>query len=60
MPSKTSAQVDPHLWYIKEAKEAAKFYVKIFPKSRIDRVWKLSGSPVECAQSPNYLPSIFS
>jgi predicted 3-demethylubiquinone-9 3-methyltransferase (glyoxalase superfamily) len=28
----------PNLWFDKEAQEAAEFYVKIFPNSRIDRV----------------------
>jgi predicted 3-demethylubiquinone-9 3-methyltransferase (glyoxalase superfamily) len=50
MPSKTSARVVPHLWYIKEAREAAKFYVKTFPKSRIDRVWKLNDGAVESVE----------
>jgi predicted 3-demethylubiquinone-9 3-methyltransferase (glyoxalase superfamily) len=36
----------PHLWYIKEAEQAARFYTKIFPKSRIDRVWKLAAASV--------------
>lgn len=50
MPTQSSARVIPHLWYVKEAKEAAKFYVKIFPKSRIDRVWKINDGKVECAE----------
>ncbi len=28
----------PNLWFDKEAQEAAEFYVKVFPNSRIDRV----------------------
>jgi predicted 3-demethylubiquinone-9 3-methyltransferase (glyoxalase superfamily) len=31
-------KITPHLWFAKEAEEAAKFYVTIFPDSRIDRV----------------------
>lgn len=50
MPTKTPARVVPHLWYIKEAKEAARFYVKTFPKSRIDRVWKLNDGKVESVE----------
>lgn len=50
MPSNSSARLVPHLWYIKEAKEAARFYVKIFPKSRIDRVWKLNDGKVESVE----------
>jgi len=30
-----------HLWYTKEAEEAARFYASIFPDSRIDRVTPL-------------------
>ena len=45
MPTNALTRIVPHLWYIKEAEQAAKFYTKIFPKSRIDRVWSLaSGS----------------
>ena len=52
MATRASTQIVPHLWYVKEAKEAARFYVKIFPKSRIDRVWSLAGSggSVECVE----------
>ena len=50
MPTRPTSRVVPHLWYIKEAKEAARFYVKIFPKSRIDRVWKLNGGKVESVE----------
>jgi predicted 3-demethylubiquinone-9 3-methyltransferase (glyoxalase superfamily) len=31
-------RIVPHLWYAKEAEEAARFYTSIFPASRIDRV----------------------
>jgi predicted 3-demethylubiquinone-9 3-methyltransferase (glyoxalase superfamily) len=35
-----------HLWYAKEAEEAARFYASIFPDSRVDRVTPLlSESP---------------
>jgi predicted 3-demethylubiquinone-9 3-methyltransferase (glyoxalase superfamily) len=50
MATKTPSQIIPHLWYIKEAKEAARFYVKIFPKSRIDRIWSLNKGAVECVE----------
>jgi predicted 3-demethylubiquinone-9 3-methyltransferase (glyoxalase superfamily) len=49
MPSRAFTSIVPHLWYIAEAEEAARFYVKTFPKSRIDRVWKVrdeSGKPI--------------
>lgn len=46
MTSRGSAKVFPHLWYAKEAEEAAGFYASIFPDSRIDRVTPLlSESP---------------
>lgn len=34
----TKAKIFPHLWYAREAEEAARFYTSIFPDSRIDRV----------------------
>ena len=40
------AKIYPHLWYAKDADEAAKFYASIFPDSRVDRVSSLmSESP---------------
>jgi predicted 3-demethylubiquinone-9 3-methyltransferase (glyoxalase superfamily) len=46
--SKSSLQkIVPHLWYTKEAEEAARFYAKIFPDSRVDRVTALD------AESPS-------
>jgi predicted 3-demethylubiquinone-9 3-methyltransferase (glyoxalase superfamily) len=41
------SRITPHLWYAKEAEEAARFYVSIFPDSRIDRVTGLA------AESPS-------
>lgn len=32
------AKIYTHLWYAKEAEEAARFYASIFPDSRVDRV----------------------
>jgi predicted 3-demethylubiquinone-9 3-methyltransferase (glyoxalase superfamily) len=41
-----NAKIFPHLWYAKEAEEAARFYASIFPDSRVDRVTPLmSESP---------------
>lgn len=41
-----SAKIFPHLWYAKEAEEAAAFYASIFPDSRVERVTPLlSDSP---------------
>jgi predicted 3-demethylubiquinone-9 3-methyltransferase (glyoxalase superfamily) len=46
MASKGRSKIFPHLWYAKEAEEAAKFYASIFPDSRVDRVTPfLSESP---------------
>jgi predicted 3-demethylubiquinone-9 3-methyltransferase (glyoxalase superfamily) len=39
-------KISPFLWYAKEAEEAARFYVSVFPDSRIERVTSLpSESP---------------
>jgi predicted 3-demethylubiquinone-9 3-methyltransferase (glyoxalase superfamily) len=40
-------KIIPHLWYTKEAEEAARFYTSVFPDSRIDRVTPLA------AESPS-------
>jgi predicted 3-demethylubiquinone-9 3-methyltransferase (glyoxalase superfamily) len=46
MGLKRTSRIFPHLWYSKEAKEAASFYASIFPDSRVDRVTSLvSESP---------------
>ena len=36
-----SFKIVPHLWYTKEAEEAARFYASIFPDSRVDAVTEL-------------------
>lgn len=41
MASTRSAKILTHLWYAKEAEEAARFHVSIFPDSRLDRVTTL-------------------
>ncbi len=38
-------KIVPHLWFDKEAKEAAEFYVSAFPDSKIDSVVTLSDTP---------------
>lgn len=38
---KGTAKIFPHLWYAREAEEAARFYASIFPDSRVDRVTPL-------------------
>ena len=35
------AKIYPHLWYAKDADQAAAFYASIFPDSRVDGVWTL-------------------
>jgi predicted 3-demethylubiquinone-9 3-methyltransferase (glyoxalase superfamily) len=46
MASKVSTKIFPHLWYAREAEEAARFYASVFPDSRVERVTPLlSDSP---------------
>ena len=46
MAAKAGSKIYTHLWYAKEAEEAARFYASIFPDSRVDRVTPLlSESP---------------
>ncbi|HXE58246.1 MAG TPA: VOC family protein [Gemmatimonadales bacterium] len=47
--SKPGLRIFPHLWYAKEAEEAARFYASIFPDSRVDRVTPL---PSETPSGP--------
>lgn len=35
------AKIYTHLWYPKDAEEAARFYASIFPDSHVDQVWSL-------------------
>ena len=46
MSTNERPKIYTHLWYAKEAEEAVRFYVSIFPESRVDGVWTLpSDSP---------------
>jgi predicted 3-demethylubiquinone-9 3-methyltransferase (glyoxalase superfamily) len=46
MATNARTKIFPHLWYAKEAEEAARLYASIFPDSRVDRVTPLmSESP---------------
>lgn len=46
MSLRGTSKIFTHLWYTKEAEEAAEFYVSIFPDSRVDAVTPLmSESP---------------
>ncbi len=38
-------RIIPHLWFDKEAKEAAKFYTSLFPESKITSTTTLHGTP---------------
>ena len=38
-------KITPHLWFDKEAKEAAEFYVSVFPKSKITGITTLHNTP---------------
>ncbi|PLS02441.1 VOC family protein [Neobacillus cucumis] len=43
--SKIKQKIVPHLWYDKEAKEAAEFYASIFPDSKITNVKTIHNTP---------------
>src|SRR5205807_10245559 len=51
MASTSGQKIFPHLWYAKEAEEAARFYASIFPDSRVDRVTALM------SESPSWPPA---
>lgn len=38
-------KITPHLWFDKEAKEAAEFYASVFPDSKVTGVTTLRGTP---------------
>ena len=38
-------RIIPHLWYDKQAKEAAQFYCSVFPDSKIDNVTTIHDTP---------------
>ncbi|MFL0555830.1 MULTISPECIES: VOC family protein [Paenibacillus] len=40
-----SSSISLHLWFDKEAKEAAEFYCSVFPESRITGVTTLNDTP---------------
>src|SRR6266702_7950184 len=41
MTTVRTQKIVPHLWYTKEAEEAARFYATVFPESRVNRVTSL-------------------
>jgi predicted 3-demethylubiquinone-9 3-methyltransferase (glyoxalase superfamily) len=38
-------KITPHLWFDKEAKEAAEFYASVFPNSKITNVTTIRDTP---------------
>ena len=38
-------KITPHLWYDKEAKEAAQFYCSVFPESKVEHVSTIHDTP---------------
>ena len=49
MATTARSKISTFLWYATQAEEAAKFYVSIFPDSRVDGVWAL---PAESPSGP--------
>lgn len=43
--TKIKHAITPHLWFDKQAKDAAKFYVKIFPDSKINSIRTIHDTP---------------
>ena len=43
------SKIVPHLWYTKDAVEAARFYASVFPDSRVDDVSQI---PIETPSGP--------
>jgi len=49
MTQSRTQKIVPHLWYTKNAVEAARFYARVFPDSHVDRVTAL---PAESPSGP--------
>lgn len=43
--AKIKQKIVPHLWFDKEAKEAANFYASVFPKSKVTNITTLHDTP---------------
>ncbi len=41
----TNQKIVPHLWFDKEAKEAAEFYCSVFPDSKVTNITTLHNTP---------------
>ena len=52
MAPKPHGKIFPHLWYAKEAEQAARLYTSLFPDSRVERVTALM------SESPSGPPGI--
>lgn len=50
----TDQKIVPHLWFDKEAKEAAEFYTSVFPNSSIKHVITLHNTPSGSADSVSF------
>lgn len=48
-------KITPHLWFDKEAKEAAEFYVSIFPNSKIESATVLHDTPSGSVDSVTFV-----
>jgi len=48
-PAAATAKLVPHLWYAREAEEAARFYASVFPNSSVDRITVL---PIDTPSGP--------
>jgi predicted 3-demethylubiquinone-9 3-methyltransferase (glyoxalase superfamily) len=48
-------RIVPHLWYDKEAREAAEFYCSVFPNSEVTSVTTLHGTPSGDADSVSFV-----
>lgn len=48
-PATATAKLVPHLWYAREAEEAARFYASVFPNSSVDRITVL---PIDTPSGP--------
>jgi predicted 3-demethylubiquinone-9 3-methyltransferase (glyoxalase superfamily) len=52
--NKHMQKITPHLWFDKEAKEAAEFYVSTFPKSKIKNTTILHNTPSDSVDIVNF------
>jgi predicted 3-demethylubiquinone-9 3-methyltransferase (glyoxalase superfamily) len=45
MTTKITQKITPHLWFDKEAKEAAEFYASVFPESKVTNITTFHDTP---------------